>query len=282
MLKQPAGLPDHDPGVAVPAGHRGAGPGHAGRDPDRHRRRDPRGGGQQARLAPGPDPGAAGAPGHAEPRPAAAADRAVGHPAADRGGGPAAGRRRRGPPPPRRLAALRDRGQRAPPRPRPGPGTARRRARRGRVGRADGRDPGPDRRARAAAPDHAGVREHPPDGRAGRPPAGRAARRRPRRRPPRQPVQGPAAAGGVPAAQRRPAGPGRDRVAGAGHRHRAGRAGVPDRLAAQLRHVPAAGGPVQPHPHRHARRAGCTRRPGTSWWSARPCCAGCGRAGSTR
>ena len=108
---------------------------------------------------------------------------------------------------PGRVAALRDRGLRAPPRPRPGPRAARRRARRGRVQRADGRDPGPDRRARAAAPDHAGVREHPPDGRAGRPPARRAARRRPGRGAPRQPVQGPAAAGRGPAARPATCGP---------------------------------------------------------------------------
>jgi hypothetical protein len=38
----PAGHPDHHPGVAVPAGHRGAEPGHAARHPDRDRGRDPR------------------------------------------------------------------------------------------------------------------------------------------------------------------------------------------------------------------------------------------------
>ena len=61
-----------------------------------------------------------------------------------------------------------------------------------------------------------------------------------------------------------------------GHRHRAGRAGVPDRLAAQLRHLPAAGGPVQPHPHRDARRAAVPDHRATSWWSAPRCCAACG------
>jgi ATP-dependent Lhr-like helicase len=55
---------------------------------------------------------------------AAAADRAVGHPAAGRGGGAAAGRRGRGPVARRRVAAVRDRGRGAPPRPRSGPGAA--------------------------------------------------------------------------------------------------------------------------------------------------------------
>ena len=55
-------------------------------------------------------------------------------------------------------------------------------------------------------------------------------------------VQGPAAAGGATAPVRRPAGAGRDGLTRAGHRHRAGGARVPDRIAAKLRHVPAAGG----------------------------------------
>ena len=67
------------------------------------------------------------------------------------------------------------------------------------------------------------------------------------RRASRVAVQGAQAAGRGPAAGRRPARPGGHGLAGAGHRHRAGGAGVPDRLAAQHRHVPAAGGPVQPH-----------------------------------
>ena len=103
---------------------------------------------------------------------------------------------------PGRLAALRDRGRRPPPPARPRPGL-----------------PGDELGAVASAeqmaeildliaghvqraPDHAGLREHPPDGRAGRPPARRAAGRGPGRRASRQPVQGPAAAGGVAAAQR--------------------------------------------------------------------------------
>ena len=53
-----------------------------------------------------------------------AADRAVGHPAAPRVGCPAPGRGRRGPFARRRLAPVRDRGQRAPARPGPGPRAA--------------------------------------------------------------------------------------------------------------------------------------------------------------
>ena len=45
---------------------------------------------------------------------------------------------------------------------------------------------------------------------------------------------------------------GGDGFAGAGDRHRAGGAGVPDRVAAQFRDVPAAGGTVESHPDRDA------------------------------
>ena len=55
-------------------------------------------------------------------------------------------------------------------------------------------------------------------------------------------------------AVRRPAGAGRDGLTRAGHRHRAGGARVPDRIAAKLRHVPAAGGAVQSHQDRHTSR----------------------------
>ena len=60
------------------------------------------------------------------------------------------------------------------------------------------------------------------------------------------------------------------RVARARHRHRAGRARLPDRVAAQHRHVPAAGRPLQPQPGWHPqgptvpadpRRAGRVQRP---------------------
>ena len=66
-------------------------------------------------------------------------------------------------------------------------------------------------------------------------------------------------------------GAGGHRVARARHRHRPGRAGVPDRLAPQHRHVPAAGraAPTTPAPARP--RAASTRSPATSWSSARRC-----------
>ena len=71
--------------------------------------------------------------------------------------------------------------------------------------------------------------------------------------------QGAPPAGRAQAARRRAAGAGGDGVAGAGHRHRAGRAGVPDRLAAQHRHVPAAGRSLRPQPRR-ARPRGASIR----------------------
>ena len=86
----------------------------------------------------------------------------------------------------------------------------------------------------------------------GWPTSWRAAGRRRGRRPPRQPVQGAPPPGRDPAAGRRPQGAGRHRVARARHRHRAGRAGVPDRLAPQHRHLPPAGRPVEPQPGGHA------------------------------
>ena len=185
--------------------------------------------------------------------------------AADRDRRPATGRRGTGPRQPGRNAPLRDRGFRSPQAAGPDPGAARRRARRGPDRGADGADPGHDRGARDRPPDHAGVRQHPEHGRAGRPPAGRTARRRPRRPcggAPRVAVPGPQAAGRGPAARRGPARPGGHRLAGARHRRGTGRAGLPDRLAAQLRHLPAAGRPLQPHPHRHAVRAAVPDHPG--------------------
>ena len=77
----------------------------------------------------------------------------------------------------------------------------------------------------------------------------------------------------APAAGRRAASPRGHRLARARHRHRAGRARLPDRLAAQHRHLPAAGGPGQPPAHRSSRAASSTRPPATSWSSAPRCCA---------
>src|SRR5207237_420193 len=75
----------------------------------------------------------------------------------------------------RRLAPLRRRRRRPPTCPRPGPGAARRRARGGGHQRADGRDPRAHLGARERPPHDAGLREHPADGGAGRPPDGGAA-----------------------------------------------------------------------------------------------------------
>ena len=73
----PAGRPDHHAGVALPDAHV-VRAGDAPERPDRHRRRDPRDGGVQARLAPRPVARAAGG----ALRRAPAADRSVRHAAA--------------------------------------------------------------------------------------------------------------------------------------------------------------------------------------------------------
>ena len=96
-------------------------------------------------------------------------------------------------------------------------------------------------------------------GRTARAPARRAARRRRRRRAPRQPLEGSPLPRRDAAARRRAAGAGGNRIARARHRHRAGRARVPDRLAPQHRDLPAARRPFEPLACRRARRAGCTR-----------------------
>ena len=88
---RPPGHPDHHPGVAVPdADLRGARDAARRRDGDR--RRGARGGGHQARRAPGADPRAAGRAARA----AGAADRAVGDGPAARRGGAVPGRRAAG------------------------------------------------------------------------------------------------------------------------------------------------------------------------------------------
>ena len=160
-------------------------------------------------------------------------------------------------------ARLLERGRRPRPdrhrrlRPRPAPRRPHRAPRDRAVGgvldRAVRRGDRPHRRPRARAPHHARLREHPADVRAPRPPPRRAARARAGGRPPRQPVQGPPPAGGGPPPGRRPPGPGGHGIARARHRHRAGGARVPGRLAPGHRHLPAAGGALQPLPGGHAR-----------------------------
>ena len=144
----PARLPDHHARVAVPAGDRGARAGPCWQRPDRDRGRDPRRGREQARLAPGPDPGAAGA---RRRRDRVQRIGPVGH----RSGRSSAwrgcwsARATAGNPDGSPRCSIVDSGHRRAPR--PGPGAARRRAGRGRHRRADGRDPRPDRRPRAAS-----------------------------------------------------------------------------------------------------------------------------------
>ena len=68
----------------------------------------------------------------------------------------------------------------------------------------------------------------------------------------------------APAEERAAEGAGRDRVAGAGHRHRTRRSGVPDRIAAPHRHVPAARRPIRAH------RVGAAEGPAVPGVARRP------------
>jgi ATP-dependent Lhr-like helicase len=134
----------------------------------------------------------------------------------------------------------------ATPRARPRARAAALAARGGDVARGVGAGLRPPRRA-DRAPHHARLRQHAAHGRARRAPPRRAARRRARRRAPRQPVEGTAARRRAAPESRRAEGARRDRVARARHRHRRRRPGLPDRLAARDRDVPAARRPLRPH-----------------------------------
>ena len=182
----PAAPPDHDARVALPAAHRRAQPRAPAPRAHGDRRRDPRAGARQARLAPGAHARAA----RRAVRSAARAHRPLGDAASDRDDRALAGRR--GPRTHGRAgqARLRDRRRRPPPRARPRARRAGQRARGGRVERAVGRDPRRHRGAGREAPHDAGLRQHAAPGRAPRAPARRAARRRAGRRAPRQPVEG--------------------------------------------------------------------------------------------
>ena len=125
----------------------------------------------------------------------------------------------------------------------------------------------PDR----GASHHADLRQYPQDGGAGDAPAVRSDRRRARGRAPRQPGQGAAARRRAAAQGRQAQGAGGDRLARARHRHRRGRPGLPARLAALDRGVPAAGRALRPRGRRARPRAGCSRSRATSWWNARRC-----------
>ncbi len=109
-----------DAGIALHPARLGIRPEDAGDDAHRHRRRDPRGGAEQARRA---SRAVAGAPRRALRR-QAAAHRPVGDAEADRGGRALPRRRRRGG---REAADLHDHRHRPSPRPRPRPRDSRRR-----------------------------------------------------------------------------------------------------------------------------------------------------------
>ena len=128
------------------------------------------------------------------------------------------------------------------------------------------------------APDDAGLRQHPPAGRAGGPPPGRAAGRGRGHRAPRQPLQG----ARLDAEERLKAGKLQALVATAslelgidiGHVDLVCQLGTPRRISTFLQRVGRSGHTVR----RHCRRAGSSRSPATSWWSA-PRCSASVRAG---
>ena len=100
--------------------------------------------------------------------------------------------------------------------------------------------------AHRSAPHDAGLREHAPAGRAHRTRAERAARRRGGHGASREPLEGATARCRIPPQSRHAQGARGDRVAGAGDRHRVGRSGVSDRVAAPHRHAAAARRAVRP------------------------------------
>ena len=122
------------------------------------------------------------------------------------------------------------------------------------------------------SPSHdADLRQHAPPGRAGDPAAVASASARTRSRAPRQPRQGAAARCRAAAQARRAEGAGGDRLARARHRHRRRRPGLPARLAALDRELPAAGRALGPFARAARPRGGCSRSRATSWSSAPRC-----------
>ncbi|MCW0424319.1 hypothetical protein NB713_002262 [Xanthomonas sacchari] len=120
-------------------------------------------------------------------------------------------------------------------------------------------------RVGARAPHHPGVRQHPAYGRAHRAAPGRTARHAGGGGPSRQPGARDPAARRAPAQGRRAAGAGGHRLAGTGPGHRRRRPGLPARLAAFDRRVPAARRPLRARGGRHAEGAlvsAVARRPG--------------------
>ncbi len=146
----------HDAGIALHPARLGIRAQNAVDDAHGHRRRDPRSGAQQARRAPRAFAGAAGKP----LRRQAAANRPLGDAKADRDGGQVSGRRRN--------RRMRDHRRRPHPRARSRVGSSGLAARSGDVERSLVRGLRSDRGVGARASHHAGVRQHAPDGRAGR------------------------------------------------------------------------------------------------------------------
>ena len=263
-----AAHPRHDARVALPAADVGAQPPDAGDRAHRHRGRDPRGDRQPPRRAPRAVARAAAA----RDGPPAAAHRPLGHAEADRGRGAVAGWCGGAEAPPT-AARLHDRRRGA----RPADGSRHRaaalRARHRDGARGVGRVLRPARGAGAGASHDAGVRQHAQARRA----PGAASQRAPRRGAggdaPREPLEGVAprrrdAPQGGPAARA-----GGHRVARARHRHRIGRSGVPDRLAAHDGRADPAGGPLGPPRGRPAERARVSRSRATTSSSAWRSCA---------
>ena len=182
----------------------------------------------------------------------------------------------------RRRRRLRDRRHRLRQAARPRARAAADAARGGDVERPVGAGLRPRRRARAAAPHDAGLRQHAPHGRARGAPSRRAARQGRGRRAPRQPREGDAPRRRAAPEARRAEGAGRDRVARARPRHRRRRPRLPARLAALDRHLPAARRPLGPRGGRRAEGAALpavARRAGRMRGAARLRCAA---ASSTR
>ena len=244
-----AAHPDHDPGIAVPAAHRGTEPRVPAHRAHGDRRRDPRGRRGQARHPSRALARAAG-PAHRDALPAHRAQR---DPEADRGDRA----------PPRRLrrrpgdrARLRDRRHRTPPPLGAAGGGARASARADRDARDVGGDLRPRRGARPRPPHDARVRQHAPARRARGAPSHPAARGGTRRHAPRQPVAPDPPRDRAAPARRRRARRGRDRLARARHRHRPRRSGLPPRRAARDRDAAPARGALGPR-----RRGGLQRDP---------------------
>ena len=240
MLAAPAELRGHHARVALPAGHQRGRPRDAAHRRDRDRRRDPRGGPRQARRAPRAHARAARS---AVRRPAAAASgsrRRSGRSRPSRGCSSATGRCRRSSTPATSATSTSRSCS---------PTASSRRSRR------PSRWPTCSTRSRRWCSEHrttlvfvntrrlAERLAHQLGERLGDEVV--AAHHGSLSKDRRHRVETPPPGG-------RPAGARRDRVARARHRHRAGRARVPDRLAAQHRHLPAARRPLEPHPGRHA------------------------------